>query len=101
VGGHGTLASPTWAIAGFAIDRKIQAMSESLEAPPTSLPKTLDHNGFIFGVFFLFLGVFTLIVDSPVYKNNVLLILLQGLSFAIGWVCMGLWLRNLRRPRGR
>ena len=95
------MTGQTSANAGFAIDRKIQTMSESLEAPRTSLPKTLDHNGFIFGVFFLFLGFFTLFVDSPVFKNNVLLILLQGLSFAIGWVCMGLWFRNLRRPRGR
>ncbi|NBX54657.1 MAG: hypothetical protein EBQ82_11485 [Betaproteobacteria bacterium] len=74
-------------------------MSDIIETSRTSLPKTLDHNFFILGVFFLFVGVLTFFLDSPAYKNNVLLILLQGLSFAIGWACMGLWFRNLRRPR--
>ena len=74
-------------------------MSNSIEAPRTTLPKTLDHNSFIFGVFFLFLGMFTLLIDAPHLKNNVLMILLQGLSFAAGWVCLGLWFRSVRRSR--
>ncbi len=76
-------------------------MSDTAQTPQTELPKTLNHNAFVLGVFFLFLGVSTLFVDAKPLRHQVLFILLQGLSFAAGSICLWAWLRNLRRPRAR
>ena len=74
-------------------------MSDTAQTPQTKLPKTLNHNAFVLGVFFWFLGFSTLFVDAKPLRYQVLFILLQGLSFAAGSICLWAWLRNLRRPR--
>ncbi|MEY3653527.1 MAG: hypothetical protein RL739_1697, partial [Pseudomonadota bacterium] len=47
------------------------------------------------------LGFSTLFVDAKPLRYQVLFILLQGLSFAAGSICLWAWLRNLRRPGAR
>ena len=76
-------------------------MSDSAHPPQTALPKTLNHNAFVLGVFFLFVGFSTLFIDAQQLRQNALLILLQGLSFAAGGTFICAWLRYIRRPRSR
>lgn len=80
---------------------KIGTMRDTAESPQTALPKTLNHNAFVLGVFFLGLGFSTLFMEAQPLRHNVLFILLQGLSFAAGSVCIWAWLRILFRPRPR
>ena len=68
-------------------------MSNNAPAPQTALPKTFNHNTFVLGVFFLFLGFSTLFIDAQQLRHNALFILLQGLSFAAGSTFMWAWLR--------
>ena len=68
-------------------------MSNNAPAPQTALPKTFNHNAFVLGVFFLFLGFSTLFIDAQQLRQNALFILLQGLSFAAGGTFMWAWLR--------
>ena len=76
-------------------------MSYTAQAPQTALPKTLNHNAFVLGVFFLFVGFSTLFIDAQQLRQNALFILLQGLSFAAGGTFLCAWLRYIRRPRSR
>lgn len=76
-------------------------MHDTADSTQTALPKTLNHNAFVLGVFFLGLGFSTLFMDAPPLRHNVLFILLQGMSFAAGSVCIWAWLRILYRPRSR
>jgi hypothetical protein len=76
-------------------------MSDTAQAPQTALPKTLNHNAFVVGVFFLFVGFSTLFIDAQQLRQNALFILLQGLSFAAGGTFLCAWLRYIRRPRSR
>ena len=76
-------------------------MSDTAQAPQTALPKTLNHNAFVLGVFFLFVGFSTLFIDAQQLRHNALFILLQGLSFAAGGTFLCAWLRYIRRPRTR
>jgi hypothetical protein len=76
-------------------------MSDTAQAPQTALPKTLNHNAFVLGVFFLFVGFSTLFIDAQQLRQNALFILLQGLSFAAGGTFLCAWLRYIRRPRSR
>ena len=68
-------------------------MSDHAPAPQTVLPKTLKHNAFVLGVFFLFLGFSTLFIDAQQLRQHALFILLQGLSFAAGAAFMWAWRR--------
>ena len=76
-------------------------MSDTAQAPQTALPKTLNHNAVVLGVFFLFVGFSTLFIDAQQLRQNALFILLQGLSFAAGGTFLCAWLRYIRRPRSR
>jgi hypothetical protein len=76
-------------------------MSDTAQSPQTALPKTLNHNAFVLGVFFLFVGFATLFIDAQQLRQNALFILLQGLSFAAGGTFICAWLRYIRRPRSR
>ena len=76
-------------------------MSDSAHPPQTALPITLNHNAFVLGVFFLFVGFSTLFIDAQQLRQNALFILLQGLSFAAGGTFLCAWLRYIRRPRSR
>ena len=76
-------------------------MSDTARDPQTALPKTLNHNAFVLGVFFLFVGFSTLFIDAQQLRQNALFILLQGLSFAAGGTFICAWLRYIRRPRSR
>jgi len=76
-------------------------MSDTAQAPQTALPKTLNHNEFVLGLFFLFVGFSTFLIDAQQLRQNALFILLQGLSFAAGGTCMWAWLRHIRGPRAR
>ena len=76
-------------------------MSDTAQAPQTALPKTLNHNAFVLGVFFLFVGFSTFLIDAQQLRQNALFILLQGLSFAAGGTFICAWLRYIRRPRSR
>jgi hypothetical protein len=76
-------------------------MSDTAQDPQTALPKTLNHNAFVLGVFFLFVGFSTLFIDAQQLRQNALFILLQGLSFAAGGTFICAWLRYIRRPRSR
>jgi len=76
-------------------------MSDTAQAPQTALPKTLNHNAFVLGVFFLFVGFSTLFIDAQQLRQNALFILLQGLSFAAGGTFLCAWLRYIRRPSSR
>ena len=76
-------------------------MIDSAHPPQTALPKTLNHNAFVLGVFFLFVGFSTLFIDAQQLRQNALFILLQGLSFAAGGTFLCAWLRYIRRPRSR
>ena len=76
-------------------------MSDTAQAPQTALPKTLNHNAFVLGVFFLFVGFSTLFIDAQQLRQNALFILLQGLSFAAGGTFLCAWLRYIRRPHSR
>jgi hypothetical protein len=76
-------------------------MSDSAHPPQTALPKTLNHNAFVLGVFFLFVGFSTLFIDAQQLRQNALFILLQGLSFAAGGTFISAWLRYLCLPRTR
>ena len=76
-------------------------MSDHSPAPQTVLPKTLNHNALVLGVFFLFVGFSTLFIDAQQLRQNALFILLQGLSFAVGGTFICAWLRYISRPRSR
>jgi hypothetical protein len=76
-------------------------MSDTAQTPQTALPKTLNHNAFVLGVFFLFVGFSTLFIDAQQLRQNALFVLLQGLSFAAGGTLMCAWLRYILRPRAR
>jgi len=76
-------------------------MSDTAHPPQTALPKTLNHNAFVLGVFFLFVGFSTLFIDAQQLRQNALFVLLQGLSFAAGGACMCAWLRHICSPRAR
>ena len=76
-------------------------MSDTAPPPQTTLPKTLNHNAFVLGVFFLFVGFSTLFIDAQQLRQNALFVLLQGLSFATGGTLICAWLRHILRPRAR